>query len=177
MYVRNGQRIAYPAIVVFMQKSDQLTRLKAQFIVHGRVKIQLDAVDVAGWRIMCHISGGHRAYAVLGACRRDRTIWRYVERVRFLIAVFPRSANIAQRRRTCGAGSLWCRGPDSKRCRSLHWGGQGSTSRFVMSFSKIFERVRRLIGINGKSCSMRNFCVGTEWICWTVGLGWASGFF
>lgn len=52
--------MTHPAIVIFMQKLNELACLQFQFIFHGRSKVELDTVHIADWRgnggsgLWCH---------------------------------------------------------------------------------------------------------------------------
>lgn len=45
---------AYPAVIVLVQKSNQLTSTETQFVVHGRLEVKLDAVNIAWRRVIDH---------------------------------------------------------------------------------------------------------------------------
>ena len=57
----------YPSIVIFVQKSDKITSAKPKFILHGRLKVKLNPIDVAGSSsIGTHCSWRSRGLAELG---------------------------------------------------------------------------------------------------------------
>lgn len=41
--------IAYPSVIVFVEDPDKLACLELEFVVHGRLKVELNAVDIACW--------------------------------------------------------------------------------------------------------------------------------
>jgi hypothetical protein len=47
---KQGKKRTYPAIVIFVQHPNQATSTKLKFIFHGRLKVELYAVDIRGTR-------------------------------------------------------------------------------------------------------------------------------
>ena len=57
--------VTYPAIVVLVQEAHQLARCKPQLVLHGRLEVELDAVDVGSGRAAGHGGRAHRGGAEL----------------------------------------------------------------------------------------------------------------